>query len=107
MVYRSQIIYLILTDYQPGLAKGLGAAARRVGGPDLRTFYNFFFAGVKNFACGAIFRTFYGLPFHENFAIGPFITKKTRLRRRFTFIFCYYACPGGPKKQAARGPRRP
>jgi hypothetical protein len=28
-----------------------------------------------------------------------------RLRRRLTFIFCSYACPGGPKKQKLPGAR--
>jgi hypothetical protein len=37
-------------------------------------FYKFF-SGVKIFACGAFLWTFSELPFHENFAIGPFFPK--------------------------------
>jgi hypothetical protein len=54
-------------------------------------------------------------PYSEHF-LGYHFTKillsghfpqKFRLRRCLTIIFCSYACPGGPKKQTAQGPRRP
>jgi hypothetical protein len=43
--------------YRPGLAKGLGGlqpGARHVGRPGFEDLLYFFFAGVENFAGGAI-----------------------------------------------------
>jgi hypothetical protein len=77
---------------RPGLALGLGGLQP---GADLLDF----FAGVKNFACGAIFLTFSELPFHENFAIG--------LAALFNVYFLLSCLSRGPKKQTARGPRKP
>jgi hypothetical protein len=49
---------------------------------------------------------FLGYHFTKILLSGHFL-QKFRLRCRLMFNFCSHACPGGPKKQAARGPRTP
>jgi hypothetical protein len=73
-----------------------------VGGPDLRTFY-LFFAGVKNFAYGAIFCTFSGLPFYENFVIEP-ISPKISPAAPFNVYFLLLCLSRGPQKASCPGP---
>jgi hypothetical protein len=65
-----------------------------------------FFAGAKNLACGDIFLTFSGLPFHENFVIGPF-SLKISPAAPFNVYFLLLCLTRGPKKQIVRGPQRP
>jgi hypothetical protein len=76
--------------------------ARGAGFDDLL----YFFAGVKNFACGAIFLTFSGLPFHENFAIGPF-SPKISLAAPFNVYFLLVQGAQKSKLPGAREDRNP
>jgi hypothetical protein len=78
-------------------AGGLQPGAQREGGPEFEDLFYFFLLVLKISPAAP----FDGLPFHENLLSGHF-PQKFRVRRRLTFIFISYACPGGPKKQAAR-----
>jgi hypothetical protein len=85
---------------RPGLASGLGGlqhGARRVRGPGFEDLLYFFLLVLKISPAAPIS----GLPFHENFAIGPF-SSKISPAAPFNVYFLVICLSRGPQKVGKR-----
>jgi hypothetical protein len=87
-------------------AGGAAAWGPARGGAEFEDLLSFFLLVLKISPAAPFSEHFLGCRFTK-ILLSVHFPQKFRLRRRLTFIVCSYACSGGPKKQAARGPRRP